>query len=166
MPSSIFPLLHRIKAFVFDVDGVMTDGRLLLTEDGRSLRTFHIRDGYAIRQALREGYRLAVISGGRSEGISHRLKELGLVDIFLDAQEKEPVLLKWLTDKGIDPDSLAYMGDDILDLDSMKHAALRACPADAAVEVKSIANYISPRHGGDACVRDLIELVLKVQNRW
>lgn len=166
MPSSIFPLLHRITAFIFDVDGVMTDGRLLLTEDGRSLRTFHIRDGYAIRKAIREGYSLAVISGGRSEGITHRLKELGLTDIFLDAQEKEPVLLKWLKDKGIQPDALAYMGDDILDLESMKHAALRACPADAAVEVKSIANYISPRQGGDACVRDLIELVLKVQNRW
>lgn len=166
MPSSIFPLLHRITAFIFDVDGVMTDGRLLLTEDGRSLRTFHIRDGYAIRKAIREGYSLAVISGGRSEGISHRLKELGLTDIFLDVQEKEPVLLKWLKDKGIQPDALAYMGDDILDLGCMKLSALRACPADAAVEVKSIANYISPRSGGDACVRDLIELVLKVQNRW
>lgn len=166
MPSSIFPLLHRIKAFVFDVDGVMTDGRLLLTEDGRSLRTFHIRDGYAIRKAIREGYGLAVISGGRSQGITLRLQELGLTDIFLDAQEKEPVLLKWLKDKSIKTDTLAYMGDDVLDLDSMKHAVLRACPADAAVEVKSIANYISPRQGGDACVRDLIELVLKVQKRW
>lgn len=166
MPSSIFPLLHRITAFVFDVDGVMTDGRLLLTEDGRSLRTFHIRDGYALRKAIREGYRLAVISGGRSEGITHRLKELGLTDIFLDAQDKEPVLLAWMKDKGIGQDALAYMGDDILDLESMKHAVLRACPADAAIEVKSIANYISPRPGGDACVRDLIELVLKVQNRW
>jgi len=161
MPDTLLPLLHRIKSFVFD--GVMTDGSLLLTEDGHSLRTFHIRDGYAIRKALQEGYCLAVISGGRSEGIRHRLQGLGVTDLFLDAQEKEPVLRQWMADRSIEPDALAYMGDDILDLGAMAHAALRACPCDAVPEVKAIANYISPRPGGKACV---IELVLKVQNRW
>ena len=166
MADTLFPLLHRINSFVFDVDGVMTDGSLLLTEDGHSLRTFHIRDGYAIRRVIQQEYNLAVISGGRSEGIRHRLRDLGVKDLFLDAQEKEPVLLKWMANRNIEPQSLAYMGDDILDLDAMAHSALRACPNDAVSEVKAIANYISPRPGGKACVRDLIELVLKVQNRW
>lgn len=166
MSLPIHSILNDIKAFVFDVDGVMTDGTLLITEEGKLLRTFHIRDGYALRRAIQAGYSMAVVSGGQSEGVIKRLKQLGLTDIYMDAQEKESVLLDWMKWRGIHSNNLAYMGDDVLDVSAMKHAALKACPADAVQEILSIANYISPVKGGQACVRDLIELVLKVQNQW
>lgn len=166
MSVPIYSLLQQINAFVFDVDGVMTDGRLLITEEGHLLRTFHIRDGYALRRIVESGYAVAVVSGGQSEGVIKRLRQLGVSDIYMNAQEKEPTILDWMKQRGVESRQLAYMGDDLLDIPAMKHAAIKACPADAVQEVKSIANYISPLNGGDACVRELIELVLKVQNRW
>jgi len=158
--------LSKIKAFAFDVDGVMTDGSLLLSEEGKYLRIFNIRDGYAIRKAVNEGFKIVVISGGKSEGVERRLRDLGVMDIYLGIDEKTPVLLKWLKSNSVELDDLAYMGDDILDLEAMQYANLKACPADAVPEVKSRANYISPLSGGKGCVRDLIEIVLKAQGRW
>jgi 3-deoxy-D-manno-octulosonate 8-phosphate phosphatase (KDO 8-P phosphatase) len=166
MSAPVYSLLKEIRAFVFDVDGVMTDGSLLITEEGNLLRTFHIRDGYALRRLILSGYHLAVISGGRSAGVIKRLQDLGVSDIFMDAQEKEDVLQNWMKRKDIRGSGLAYMGDDLLDIPAMNLAALKACPADAVSEIKNIANYISPVKGGAGCVRDLIELVLKVQNQW
>jgi 3-deoxy-D-manno-octulosonate 8-phosphate phosphatase (KDO 8-P phosphatase) len=166
MSAPIYSLLKEIKAFVFDIDGVMTDGTLLITEDGNLLRTLHIRDGYALRRLILSGYHLAVISGGRSAGVVKRLQDLGVTDIFMDAQEKEGVLQDWMLRHGILASSLAYMGDDLLDIPAMNLAALKACPSDAVTEIKNLANYISPVKGGAGCVRDLIELVLKVQNQW
>lgn len=166
MSTPLFAAIKNISAFVFDVDGVMTDGSLLITDEGKLLRTFHIRDGYALKRISSTGFHLAVISGGRSDGVVKRLQDLGVRDIFMDAQDKETVLMEWIRINGIPFTNLAYMGDDLLDVPAMQHAALRACPADAVQEVKTIANYISPLHGGKGCVRDLIELVLKVQNQW
>lgn len=166
MSAPIYSLLQQVNAFVFDVDGVMTDGRLLITEEGHLLRTFHIRDGYALRRIVESGYAVAVVSGGKSEGVIKRLRQLGVSDVYMNAQEKESIVLDWMKLRGIESRQLAYMGDDLLDIPAMKHAAIKACPADAVQEVKSISNYISPLNGGEACVRELIELVLKVQNRW
>jgi len=166
MSTPLYAAIKKISAFVFDIDGVMTDGSLLITDEGKLLRTFHIRDGYALRRIIPTGFHLAVISGGRSDGVVKRLLDLGVSDIFMDAQDKETVLLEWMRINGIPASNLAYMGDDLLDIPAMQHAALKACPADAAQEVKTIANYISPLNGGKGCVRDLIELVLKVQNQW
>ncbi len=159
-------ILTEIKAFVLDVDGVMTDGQLLLTEDGNYLRSFNIRDGYAIRKAIEEGFKITVISGGKSLGVQKRLSDLGLKDIYLGVNDKLPVLLQWMQKEGIDSNQLAYMGDDILDLPCYAHAALKACPQDAAPEIRSICNYISGYHGGKGCVRDLIEKIMKSQNTW
>jgi len=166
MSLPIHSLFPQIRAFVFDVDGVMTDGTLLITDDGKLLRTFHIRDGYALRKTVDAGYAIAVVSGGHSEGVVKRLQQLGIQDIFMDVQEKENTVLDWMKQRQISTSGLAYMGDDLLDIPAMNHAALKACPADAVREVQAIANYISPLKGGAACVRDIIELVLKVQNRW
>ena len=162
----ILDKLIKIKAFAFDVDGVMTDGSLLLTEDGKYLRSFNIRDGYAIRKAISAGYKIVIISGGKSEGVEKRLRDLGVMDIYLGIEEKTPILLKWLKSNEVNLEELAYMGDDILDLEAMQFANLKSCPSDAVPEVKSIVNYISPLAGGKGCVRDLIELVLKAQDRW
>ncbi|MBK9679722.1 MAG: 3-deoxy-D-manno-octulosonate 8-phosphate phosphatase [Saprospiraceae bacterium] len=163
---SVLDSLIHIKAFVFDVDGVMTDGNLLLTDEGHFLRTFNIRDGFAIRKAVDEGYLLAVISGGRSQGVEKRLRDLGVRDIFLGINDKAPVLTRWMNSNSITQNQLAYMGDDILDMVAMNQAILRACPADAVAEVKAIANYFATKPGGHGCVRELIEMVLKAQNRW
>lgn len=166
MSNLVYSIMARVRAFVFDVDGVMTDGRLLITDEGKLLRTFHIRDGYALRKAVERGYPVAIVSGGKSEGVVKRLNQLGITDIFMDAQEKESVLLNWLNARGISGDQLVYMGDDMLDIPAMNHAALRACPSDAVQEVKNISNYISSLPGGAGCVRELIESILKVQNQW
>lgn len=166
MSNLVYSIMARVRVFVFDVDGVMTDGRLLITDEGKLLRTFHIRDGYALRKAVERGYPVAIVSGGKSEGVVKRLNQLGITDIFMDAQEKESVLLNWLNARGISGDQLVYMGDDMLDIPAMNHAALRACPSDAVQEVKNISNYISSLPGGAGCVRELIESILKVQNQW
>lgn len=166
MSNLVYSIMARVRAFVFDVDGVMTDGRLLITDEGKLLRTFHIRDGYALRKAVERGYPVVIVSGGKSEGVVRRLNQLGITDIFMDAQEKESVLLNWLNARGISGDQLVYMGDDMLDIPAMNHAALRACPSDAVQEVKNISNYISSLPGGAGCVRELIESILKVQNQW
>lgn len=166
MSNLVYSIMARVRAFVFDVDGVMTDGRLLITDEGKLLRTFHIRDGYALRKAVERGYPVVIVSGGKSEGVVKRLNQLGITDIFMDAQEKESVLLNWLNARGISGDQLVYMGDDMLDIPAMNHAALRACPSDAVQEVKNISNYISSLPGGAGCVRELIESILKVQNQW
>lgn len=166
MSNLVYSIMARVRVFVFDVDGVMTDGRLLITDEGKLLRTFHIRDGYALRKAVERGYPVVIVSGGKSEGVVKRLNQLGITDIFMDAQEKESVLLNWLNARGISGDQLVYMGDDMLDIPAMNHAALRACPSDAVQEVKNISNYISSLPGGAGCVRELIESILKVQNQW
>ncbi len=163
---NILESLYKIKALVFDVDGVMTNGQLQLTEEGQYLRTFHIRDGYALRKAIEEGLKIAIISGGKSEGINRRLKDLGVTDIYLGIHDKLPVLMEWVARHEIKIEELAYMGDDILDLPCMLYAHIKACPYDAAPEIKAIANYYTLRKGGEGCVRELIEHVLKTQNHW
>lgn len=163
---NVFAEFLRLRALVFDVDGVMTNGSLLLTEEGNFLRTFNIRDGYAIRRAIECGLKIVVISGGNSKGVERRLESIGVQDIYLGANDKLPVLKSWMESHGMDPTDLAYMGDDILDAEAMQHVLIRACPADAAPEIKAISNYFSSYKGGEGCVRDLIEQVLKAQNQW
>jgi 3-deoxy-D-manno-octulosonate 8-phosphate phosphatase (KDO 8-P phosphatase) len=155
-----------IKAFAFDIDGVMTDGSLQLTEDGKYLRTFHIRDGYAIRQVVDHGYPVVVISGGKSEGAEKRLRDLGVQDIYQGVNTKWPVLENWVQSRGLDLSSVSYMGDDILDIPCLTRVGLAACPADAVPEVTRQAAFISKLNGGKGCVRDLIEAVLKIQQKW
>lgn len=158
--------LKNITAFVLDVDGVLTNGNLLLTESGEQLRQFNIKDGFALQLAVKKGFKIAVISGARSKGVEARMKGLGITDVFLGVDSKVEVYQKFLKDSAIQSEEVLFIGDDIPDLRLMQMAGLAACPADAVEEIKALADYISPRVGGDACVRDIVEKVLKIQGLW
>lgn len=166
MATSYKELLHDITTFILDVDGVLTDGRLLISESGELLRSMNAKDGYAIKAALVQGYRICIITGGRNQGVKSRLQGLGVEDVFLNAHDKMKVLTEYMNKHGLTYKEIAYMGDDMPDLPVIKVAGLGACPQDAIPEIKAVSNYISHRHGGDCCVRDLIEQVLKVQGKW
>lgn len=159
-------LLKNISTFIFDYDGVLTEGIVMLSEQGEPLRTANVRDGYALQLAIKKGYRIAIISGGNSPSMYNRLNSLGITDVFLGVEHKIEVFDKYLNDNDLDPGSVIYMGDDIPDYHVMKQAAVAVCPADAAEEIKSISKYISHFEGGRGCVRDIIEQVLKLQNKW
>jgi 3-deoxy-D-manno-octulosonate 8-phosphate phosphatase (KDO 8-P phosphatase) len=159
-------LLQHINTFVFDYDGVLTEGLVMLTDKGEPLRTANVRDGYALQLAVKKGYRIAVISGGKSPSMYHRLASLGIKDVFLGVEHKIDVFEKYLEENNIKREEVVYMGDDIPDYHVMKKAGVSACPADAAEEILSISKYISPFKGGKGCVRDIIEQVLKLQKNW
>lgn len=158
--------LKDITTFIFDVDGVLTDGSVFVTESGEQCRTFNTKDGYALQLAVKCMYRICVITGGKSEGVRHRLNSLGIDDVFLGAHVKLDLFKEYIAKNYIDPANVLYMGDDIPDIDIMKIIGLPTCPTDAAEEVKAVAKYISPALGGRGCVRDVIEKVLKVQGKW
>jgi 3-deoxy-D-manno-octulosonate 8-phosphate phosphatase (KDO 8-P phosphatase) len=158
--------LPAIKAFVLDIDGVMTDATVLVTESGEQLRRFNVRDGYAMQLAVKKGFLICAISGGKSQSVIGRLKGLGLTDVFLGVDEKLSVFETFLRENRLDRTEVLYIGDDIPDIPVLKAAGIAACPADAAEEVKAVCAYISPKKGGEGCVRDLIEKVLKVQGNW
>ncbi|WP_257658942.1 KdsC family phosphatase [Parapedobacter lycopersici] len=163
---TLFDQLKRVKAFVFDVDGVLSDGSVLVTEQGEQLRTFHTRDGYAIQLAVKRGYPIAVITGGRSLGVQKRMEGLGITDVYLDVHDKSAVLRDWLSGNQLTLADILYMGDDIPDLENMKVTGFPACPADAAEEIKAISVYISPKKGGAGAARDVIEKVMKLHGTW
>jgi 3-deoxy-D-manno-octulosonate 8-phosphate phosphatase (KDO 8-P phosphatase) len=164
------PLIHEqlqaIKAFIFDVDGVMTDGQVLATEQGDFLRSFNIKDGYALQHAIKMQYPIAIISGGQSLGIERRFQQLGLKDIFTGQQHKQAAFDLFKNKHGLHASEIAYMGDDLPDYELLKQVGLSACPNDAAKDIKSICQYISPINGGKGCVRDLIEMTLKLHGKW
>ena len=148
------------------MDGVLTDGHVIALASGEQPRTFLVKDGYAIEQAIKAGYRVAIISGGAQEGVRRRLEFLGIKDIFLNVKLKLPVLEKYLSDNNINPETVLYMGDDIPDIEPMDYVGLSACPADAAEDVLTISKYISVKDGGKGAVRDVIEKVMKAQDNW
>jgi 3-deoxy-D-manno-octulosonate 8-phosphate phosphatase (KDO 8-P phosphatase) len=158
--------LRDIRCFVFDVDGVMTDGGLLITDDGAQLRKTNIRDGYALAQAVRNGYYVWVISGSSSEGVRKRLGYLGVDEVHMSVENKWQKLESLLLQYRVSVQEVMYMGDDIPDLEVMKRCAVKTAPADAAIEILSIADYVSTKKGGEGCVRDVIEQVLRVKGDW
>ncbi len=159
-------LLSSITTFIFDYDGVLTDGHVLLTESGDAMRMANVKDGYALQLAVKNGYHVAIISGGRSQSIKHRFDALQVHDVFLGVDNKLGVFNEYLTRCGIRADEVLYMGDDIPDFELMQAAGLPTCPADACQEIKSVAKYISEFKGGQGCVRDVIEQVMKIQGKW
>lgn len=166
MATSYKELLHEITTFFFDVDGVLTDGRLLISESGELLRSMNTKDGYAIKTALNQGFNICIITGGTNQGVKSRLEGLGVKDVFLNAHDKMPVLLKYAAAHDLNPEQMLYMGDDMPDVEAIEFVGLGTCPQDAIPEVKAVSDYISHKHGGDGCVRDVIEQVLKVQGKW
>jgi 3-deoxy-D-manno-octulosonate 8-phosphate phosphatase (KDO 8-P phosphatase) len=162
-------MLHQFKninTIVLDVDGVLTDGTLLVMPGGLMVRRMNIKDGYALQLAVKKGYHVAIISGGDSPEVKERLLKLGVTDVYMKVQDKLSVLQDYLLLNDLDAASTAYMGDDIPDYDVMKVVALPSCPADAASEIKEIAAYVSPLNGGAGCVRDLIEKIMRVRGDW
>lgn len=155
-----------ITCLVFDVDGVMTDGSVLAMDDGSQVRRMSTKDGYALQLAVKKGYRVAIISGGEAQGVRLRLNKLGITNVFMQVTDKKAQLHAYLQQNGINPKEVLYMGDDIPDYIPMKEAGVACCPADAVPEIKNIAKYISPMKGGDGCVRDVIEKVLKLNDQW
>ena len=158
--------LEDITTFVFDVDGVLTDGNLMITTDGQMYRTMNTKDGYALKTALKKGYKICIISGGTNEGVRNRLRALGITDIHLGAHVKAEVLEEYFELYQIKPENTLYMGDDIPDVPAMGMVGLPTCPNDAVTEVKAHVKYISHKTGGNGCVRDVIEQVMKVQGTW
>ncbi len=158
--------LNQITTFIFDVDGVLTDGSLHITTSGEMLRVMNVKDGYALKTALNKGFNICIISGGSNEGVRERLAALGIDDIYLGAHNKIEQLDDYFTKKGVSSENVLYMGDDIPDYPVMKGIGLPCCPQDAVPEIKSISKYISHKKGGKGAVRDVIEQVLKVQGKW
>ena len=159
-------LLPKITTFIFDYDGVLSDSGVIVIENGEALRRTNVKDGYALQLAIKLGYRVIVISGGRGEGMRRRLEMFNPTAIFLGVNNKKEVLKSFLKENKISSKECLYMGDDIPDYHPMKHVALACCPADAAYEIQEISHYISHKRGGDGCVRDVIEQVLKSQDKW
>ncbi|MFK7832615.1 MAG: KdsC family phosphatase [Winogradskyella sp.] len=158
--------LADITTFIFDIDGVLTDGTILVTTDGEMLRTMNVKDGFALKTAIDAGFNLCIISGGSNEGVRKRLAGLGINTIFLNAHNKIEQLNTYLNSHNISKSEVLYMGDDIPDYPVMELVGLPCCPQDAVPEIKSISKYISHKNGGKGAVRDVIEQVLKVQGKW
>ncbi len=162
----ILSRFKQIKTFVLDMDGVLTDGNILVDSENNWLRSMNIRDGYALQLAVKLGFEVVVISGSNSSFVRDRLNRLGIKEVFMDVKDKEDFLKKYADEKKISVNELLFMGDDIPDYYCMKLAGIAACPANAAQEIKEIASYISPYNGGEGCVRDVIEKVLKLNQKW
>ncbi len=158
--------LTGIRGIAFDVDGVLSPCTIPMSEDGEPCRLLNVKDGYAIQLAVKKGLRLAIISGGRSRAVALRYRALGVDDVFMGAQFKLPLFERWLDDTGLDASEVIFVGDDIPDLHVMQAAGYSVAPADAAWQVKEIADYISPWDGGQGVARDVIEKVLTAQGMW
>jgi len=163
---NVLELFSKITTFVFDVDGVLTDGTVLVLPNGVQARQMHIKDGFGLQMATRNGFKVVIVSGGTSGPVVDRLNKLGITEVHMTVIDKKEFLETYINKKGLNWNELLYMADDLPDLEVMKHCGVSACPADAVTEVKDIAHYISPINGGFGCVREVIEKVLKVQGKW
>ena len=159
-------ILSHITTFIFDFDGVMTDGRVFCDFEGHPLRATSVKDGYALQLATKLGYNVAVISGAVCPSTIVRMNSLGVTDVFTGIPNKVLKLNEYMQEKGLNPEEIVFMGDDIPDLQVMKAVGLPACPADAVPEVKEISKFVSEKAGGKGAVRDLIEQTLKIQGKW
>lgn len=158
--------LKSIKAFIFDVDGVLSMDTSPLDENGDPMRTANVKDGFAIRYALKSGFRMAIITGANTQSVKLRYKKLGVEHIYLNSFEKTACLDDFLAKTGLQKSEILYMGDDLVDFPVMKEVAVPVCPSDAVPEIKAISLYISDRKGGEGCVRDVIEQVMRSQQKW
>ena len=166
MEISYKQLLSKITTFIFDVDGVLTNGMLTIMPDGELVRHMNVGDGYAMKTALNKGFKVCIISGGTNKAVKSRLAALGIEDIYLGAHNKINQYTEILKKYNLNHENILYMGDDIPDIPVMKKVGLASCPNDAVAEVQETAKYISNIKGGEGCVRDVIEQVLKVQGKW
>jgi 3-deoxy-D-manno-octulosonate 8-phosphate phosphatase (KDO 8-P phosphatase) len=164
--SSINYDLNKIKAFVFDVDGVLSCDVIPLHPNGDPMRTVNIKDGYALQLAVKKGYQVAIITGGYTEAVRIRFSRLGITHIYMKSAVKLKDYQDFLEKTGLQPEEVMYAGDDIPDYEVMKLVGLPVAPADAAPEIKRIAKYISHKNGGHGVARDVIEQTMKAQGNW
>ena len=158
--------LIKVKAFIFDIDGVLSLQTISLNSFGVPGRTVNLRDGYALQYAVRKGYHIGIISGSKSKEYQKRLKLLGIKDVYLNSRSKLDHFNDFLKKYNLDKSEVLFMGDDIPDHKVMLEAGIPACPSDADSEIKQVAVYISDKKGGEGCVRDVIEQVLRLHNKW
>ena len=158
--------LKKIKAVVFDVDGVLSRQTIVLSANGEPLRTVNIKDGYAIQLAQKVGLRIAIITGGKTEAVRRRYEGLGVEDIHMGCAVKINTYREFLKKYSLADEEIIYVGDDIPDYEVMKACGCACCPADACPDVKAIATYVATANGGDGCGREIIEQVLRAQGKW
>lgn len=163
---TLFDKYKSVTTFVFDVDGVLTNGTLIVLPGGVMARMMNVKDGYALQLAVKRGYKVVIISGGASDEVADRLFKLGVSAVFMKVTDKAAILKNYLEEKQLSWDEVLFMGDDIPDLEVMKKVGLACCPVDAVAEIKEICAYISPVNGGFGCGRDVIEKVLKIRGNW
>ncbi len=166
MAQSYKEILNHITTFIFDIDGVLTDSSVHVSQNGEMLRVMNIRDGFAMKAAIESGYNVCIISGGSNEGVRIRLQNLGITDIHLGSSDKVKTFREYTDLYNINPEHVLYMGDDIPDYHVMKLVGLPTCPQDSVSEIKAISKYISHKNGGKGAVREVIEQVMKLQGKW
>ncbi len=158
--------IAKVEAMVFDVDGVMTDGRIIPTPEGDFIRCYNCKDGYALAYAIRHGYRVCIITGGYGATLERRLQMLGVQDYYIDCMDKITTLRSFIEKYGLNPEHVLFMGDDIPDLECMREVGIPVCPADSAAEVLAVSRYVSEFEGGRGAVRDIVEQVLRARGDW
>ncbi len=163
---NIKEIFKNIRTFIFDFDGVIADGSVLLTADGEYLRKIDSKDSYAIQHAVRSGYRVAIITGGSSTFIKSSMESLGVKHVFLKSSDKLEVYENFLLMENISPNEVLYMGDDLPDYPVLMSVAAKTCPHDAVHEVREICNYVANAIGGKGAVREVIEQVMRTQDKW
>lgn len=155
-----------IKLIVLDVDGTLTDGKLYIDNLGNEMKSFDVKDGLAISQAIKQGLKIAIITGKTSNIVEKRSKELGIIDIIQGSRNKVEDLKTILKKYNLSFEETAYMGDDLVDLKVMNYCGFSACPKDSVDEIIEISNFISKKNGGNGAVREFLEFLLKKQNLW
>jgi len=158
--------LMKVSAFIFDVDGVLSNECIAIDSSGEMLRTANTKDGYAIQYAVKKGYPVAIITGGVSDAVEKRYRGLGVKDIYMGSKNKIKDFEDFISKYDLNPDQIVYMGDDMPDFEVMKRVGVPTCPANAVEQIKAISNYISDKNGGYGCVRDVIEQVLRAHSKW
>ena len=158
--------LRNVKAFIFDVDGVFTDGTVYLDPSGEMVRSMNIKDGYAVQYCIKKGYPVGIISGGNSESVRERFRRLGITDIYLKSHNKMDDFEDFMYKYSLMAEQILYMGDDIPDHQIMSRVGVPTCPSDAVQEIKKLSTYISDKKGGQGCVRDVVEQVMKLHGTW
>lgn len=161
--KQIFP---KIDTFIFDVDGVLTNGIVTVFPDGQLVRQMNIKDGYALKAAVKAGFKVCIISGGKNEGVRSRLQNLGITAIYLGAHNKIKQFNELVATHNLNPENILYMGDDIPDYPVMAKVGMPCCPQDAVREIQEVSKYISDKKGGEGCARDVIEQIMRVQEKW